>query len=83
LPADCPPLSPYDLSALPPVIATRMRLIPASSVGESRLMPALRPDCIVVRVGNQTRKADALVGFAPLSATPSGVDAIVPPSLLT
>ena len=83
LPADCPPLSPHDLSTLPPVIATRMRLIPASSVGESRLLPALRPDCIVVRVGNQTRKADALVGFAPLSATPSGVDAIVPPSLLT
>ena len=83
LPADCPPLSSRDLSALPTSVAARMRLIPAASVGQSSLIPALRPDCIVVRVGNQTRKADALVGFAPLSATPSGIDAIVPPSLLT
>ena len=83
LPANCPPLSPHDLSALPPAVAARIRLIPAASVGQSGLIPALRPDCLVVRVGTHTRKADALVGFAPLSATPSGVDAIVPPSLLT
>lgn len=86
LPADCPPLSPHvseALSRLPPPIAARIRLLPAASVGQSGLIPALRPDRIVVQTGNQTRETDAIIGFAPLAATPDGIDAIAPPSLLT
>lgn len=86
LPADCDPsfLKQTDgLSHVPPPLAPRIRLIPASSVGYGGLIPALRPDRIVVWTGTRRREADALVGFADLPAVPNGVCAILPPDILT
>ena len=86
LPADCEAIKEWNAEAvhsLPPDIAARVRLIPMSSVGAEGLMLALRPDCITIRVGNRTRSADALVGFANIHCALHTCTAILPPELLT
>lgn len=86
LPADCGSITEWTVdtvSGLPPSIASRIRLIPVGTVGSDGIIPALRPDSIVIRVGNRIRHADALVGFADIHCALRNCTAIIPPELLT
>ena len=71
------------MQALPPPLAARVRLIPTSSVGADGILLALRPDSVVIRVGNRTRSADVLIGFAKIRCALPTCSAILPPELLT
>ena len=86
LPPDCGSIAKWNadtICRLPPTLAARVRLIPTSSVEADGIMLALRPDSIVIRTGNRTRTADALIGFAKVHAPLHTCTALVPPELLT
>lgn len=86
LPANCKSVSEWDaetLAALPTSISSRIRLIPTNTVHAGGILYALRPDRITLRIGNRSRTADALIGFADLRSTLHGCSAIIPPELLT
>lgn len=86
LPVDCAHITEWNadtVQALPPPLAARVRLIPTSSVGADGILLALRPDSVVIRVGNRTRSADALIGFAKIRCALPTCSAILPPELLT
>ncbi len=86
LPAECGGITKWDTDAigrLPSSLAARVRLIPTSSVEADGLILALRPDSIVIRTGNRTRTADALIGFARVRAPLRTCTALLPPELLT
>ena len=85
LPADCPAIADWNtetVASLPPHIASRVRMIPMGTANAEGLMFALRPDSIVIRTGNKTRAADALVGFADVHCALSDCAAILPPELI-
>ena len=86
LPPDCSSITKWNadtICRLPPTLAARVRLIPTSSVEADGIMLALRPDSIVIRTGNRTRTADALIGFAKVHTPLHTCTALVPPELLT
>ncbi len=86
LPAGCLPVSRWNtdtVTSLPPSVVTRIRVIPVETAASERMMYALRPDSIIIRVGEKTRTADALIGFADIRRTPSDCTAIIPPELVT
>ncbi len=76
-PHTCPP-TPETVSSLPASVCARIRLIPTSSVGGTRMIVALRPDRLLLRDAKGTHQADALVGFAELSEC----QALMPPELV-
>ena len=86
LPSECMGIVKWNTDALrhlPPSLAARVRLIPTSSVDTDGIMLALRPDSIVIRVGNRTRTAEALIGFAKVRAPIHTCTALLPPELMT
>lgn len=86
LPADCPAITDWNtetVASLPPSIASRVRMIPMGTATADGLMFALRPDSIVIRTGNKTHRADALVGFANIHCALPDCSAILPPELFT
>ena len=86
LPADCPAIADWNaetVASLPPHIASRVRMIPMGTANAEGLMFALRPDSIIIRTGNKTRTADALVGFADIHCALPDCTAVLPPELIT
>ena len=86
LPADCENISEWTaetLSTLPTSISSRIRLIPTSTIHQNGILYAIRPDQITIRASARVKQADALIGFADLSGTPKGCNAILPTDLLT
>ena len=85
LPVNCPPIGEWRaeiLTDLPPDIAARVRIIPTGTADGECLMFALRPDSIVIRMGNQKREADALVGFGDVRHTLMACNALLPSELV-
>ena len=86
LPADCQRISDWDtgaIAALPPSVASRIRIIPIGTAGNQGSLLALRPDSIVIRTAGRSRTADALIGFTDIKNAPDGISAIIPPELVT
>ncbi len=71
------------ITALPPALAPRARLIPTSSVGGERMIVAFRPDGLWLTDSHGTHTVDALVGLADLSHAPPDHKAILPPELIS
>ena len=70
------------LPSLPSHLAARARLIPTQTANAESLMPAFRPDSIVIYTEKQRRSVEALIGFADLSHAPPPCHAILPPELI-
>ena len=75
----------YDLSALPPSLARRVRMIPVHSLGESRLLLGILPDAITVCGEKDSKKGtrvDAILAIdARAESTYGGCDAVMPTGL--
>lgn len=85
LPLDCPPISDWGIASaanFPTDIASRIRMIPASTAGGEGLILALRPDSVVIRVGKHTHSSDALIGFADIRCALSDCNALIPSELI-
>lgn len=86
LPYDCPTIAEWTcetVASLPPSVAKRVRIIPTSTANAESVMFALRPDAIVIRNGDHTHTADALIGFADIRCPLRDCTAILPPELIT
>ncbi len=70
--------TPETVASLPTTLCARIRLIPTTSVGGTRMLIAFRPDKLLLRDNRGTHSADALVGFAELSEC----QALIPPELV-
>ena len=61
--------------------ASRIRLIPSSTVSGSALLPAIRVGEIRVITGRSEKRVDALVSFLPRDDL-DGYDAVIPQDVL-
>lgn len=69
------------IERMPVSVASRVRLIPSSTVSGSTLLPAIRVNKIKVISGKIEKRVDALVSFVPRDDL-SGYDAVIPQDVL-
>lgn len=71
------------MATLPPRLARRARLVPASTVTGEGLMLSFFPDGAWLDTGKGARSVELLVSAAPLVAVPSDCAALLPAAILT
>lgn len=71
------------VSALPPTLARRVRLIPTETVTGQGLLLAILPDTAVLDTGSGPRAVELLIAPAPLHGTAGDCKLLLPPTLLT
>ena len=71
------------MASLPPSLARRARLVPASTVTGEGLMLTFLPDGAWLDTGKGERSVEVLVSAAPLAAVPSDCAALLPAAILT
>lgn len=68
----------FSVDSLPPDAKNRIRMIPCGTVGGGSLLPAIRPDSVLV----DGIEKNALIAFSEHGAGFDGADALVPYSLI-
>lgn len=71
------------LSMLPPVLARRVRMIPAATVTGRGVLLAIAPDKAFLDAGRGAHAVELLLSPAPLGSAAEGHKALLPPALLT
>ena len=71
------------LSLLPPVLARRVRMIPAATVTGKGILLAIAPDRALLDAGRGAHAVELLLSPAPLGVAAEGHQALLPPALLT
>lgn len=71
------------LSMLPPALAGRVRMIPATTVTGRGVLLAIAPDKALLDAGRGAHAVDILLTPAPLGSAVEGHQALLPPALLT
>jgi stage II sporulation protein GA (sporulation sigma-E factor processing peptidase) len=71
------------LAMLPPSLARRVRMIPASTVTGRGILLAIAPDKAMLDAGRGAHAVEILLTPAPLSDAAQGHKALLPPALLT
>ena len=71
------------LAMLPPTLARRVRMIPATTVTGRGILLAVAPDKALLDAGDGAHEVDILLTPAPLSSAAEGHQALLPPALLT
>lgn len=71
------------LALLPPVLARRVRMIPAATVTGRGVLLAIAPDKAFLDAGRGAHAVELLLSPAPLGAAAEGHKALLPPALLT
>lgn len=71
------------LAMLPPTLAGRVRMIPASTVAGRSILLAIAPDRARLDVGRGAHEVEILLTPAPLADAAQGHQALLPPALLS
>ena len=71
------------LAMLPPTLAGRVRMIPASTVAGRSILLAIAPDRARLDVGRGAHEVEILLTPAPLADAAQGYEALLPPALLS
>ncbi len=72
-----------NVSALPPHVASRVRMIPIKTPSGSGVLTALRPDKIFLTYDGEEREIDALVAISKEQISGGGSDAVIPVEFFT